>query len=137
MADATSTGTDPVAPAPAADQNIPQLQQVPSADQAISQASAPPSQLEAATVTSPAPAEATAASGPLQAQADASDTPELTDTSSDADSALGSEYDPSSYTASLTSSITAYKEEHGRRYHAYQEGRYLLPNDEQVCRPAF
>ena len=66
---------------------------------------------------------------PLEAQTDTTDT---TDTSSDTgDSALGSEYDPSTYTASLTSSITAYQFEHGRRYHAYQAGRYDLPNDEQ------
>lgn len=53
----------------------------------------------------------------------------------------------SSYTTSLASSVTAYKYEHGRRYHAYQEGSmctvntgfwhllmpiegYILPNDE-------
>lgn len=29
----------------------------------------------------------------------------------------------SSYTASITSSITAYQQENGRRYHAYQAGR--------------
>ena len=75
---------------------------------------------------SSAPLAAEATSTPLEAQ------PYTDDTSSDTgDSALGSEYDPSSYTASLTSSITDYKFEHGRRYHAYQEGRYDLPNDEQ------
>lgn len=36
-----------------------------------------------------------------------------------------------SYTTSLASSITQYQHQHGRRYHAYQSGRYLLPNDEQ------
>ena len=41
-----------------------------------------------------------------------------------------SQYDERSYTTSIASSITDYKYEHGRRYHAYQEGRYLLPNDE-------
>ncbi|KKZ67550.1 hypothetical protein EMCG_06784 [[Emmonsia] crescens] len=35
------------------------------------------------------------------------------------------------YTASVTSSVTDYQRENGRRYHAYKEGRYLLPNDEQ------
>ncbi|KAK2795948.1 hypothetical protein FQN51_009606 [Onygenales sp. PD_10] len=35
------------------------------------------------------------------------------------------------YTASVTSSVTDYQKENGRRYHAYHEGRYLLPNDEQ------
>ncbi|EZF71275.1 hypothetical protein H105_06480 [Trichophyton soudanense CBS 452.61] len=39
--------------------------------------------------------------------------------------------DQSSTTASLTSSIMRYTYEHGRRYHTYQEGRYLLPNDEK------
>ncbi|KAL8773030.1 MAG: hypothetical protein Q9209_002050 [Squamulea sp. 1 TL-2023] len=40
-------------------------------------------------------------------------------------------FDDGSYTTSIASSITDYKYEHGRRYHAYQEGRYLLPNDEE------
>lgn len=40
------------------------------------------------------------------------------------------QYDDVSYTTSIASSITDYKFEHGRRYHAYKEGRYLLPNDE-------
>ncbi|KAL8920700.1 MAG: hypothetical protein Q9172_004384 [Xanthocarpia lactea] len=39
-------------------------------------------------------------------------------------------FDEGSYTTSIASSITDYKYEHGRRYHAYQEGRYVLPNDE-------
>ncbi|KAL8698147.1 MAG: hypothetical protein Q9224_001985 [Gallowayella concinna] len=39
--------------------------------------------------------------------------------------------DAGSYTTSIASSITEYKYEHGRRYHAYQEGRYALPNDEE------
>ncbi|KAK2762057.1 hypothetical protein FQN54_001064 [Arachnomyces sp. PD_36] len=37
----------------------------------------------------------------------------------------------STYTASLSSSVVDYPEKHGRRYHAYHEGRYLLPNDEE------
>ncbi|KAI4192420.1 MAG: hypothetical protein LQ350_008656, partial [Teloschistes chrysophthalmus] len=40
------------------------------------------------------------------------------------------QYEVASYTTSIASSITDYKYEHGRRYHAYQEGRYALPNDE-------
>ncbi|KAG6995671.1 hypothetical protein G7Y79_00043g079550 [Physcia stellaris] len=51
--------------------------------------------------------------------------------SSDSDSGYGDLTDDSSYTTSIASSITNYKYEHGRRYHAYQEGRYILPNDEQ------
>ena len=74
----------------------------------------------------PNAAEATATSAPLEARSFTDDT-----LSESGDSALGSEYDPSSYTASLTSSITSYQFEHGRRYHAYQSGRYDLPNDEQ------
>ena len=62
----------------------------------------------------------------LAAQADTIDT-----TSDTGDSAIDDSYDPSTYTASLTSSITSYQYEHGRRYHAYQAGRYELPNDEQ------
>ncbi|KAK2730808.1 hypothetical protein FQN55_005509 [Onygenales sp. PD_40] len=35
------------------------------------------------------------------------------------------------YTGSLSAEARKYPEENGRRYHAYQEGRYLLPNDEK------
>lgn len=45
------------------------------------------------------------------------------------DSAYGDEI--STYTSSLTSSVTDFPSAHGRRYHAYLEGRYALPNDEQ------
>ncbi|KAL1987799.1 hypothetical protein VTN96DRAFT_2202 [Rasamsonia emersonii] len=45
------------------------------------------------------------------------------------DSSYGREL--STYTASLTSSALAYRHENGRRYHAYRDGRYLLPNDEE------
>ncbi|KAH7061285.1 S-adenosyl-L-methionine-dependent methyltransferase [Macrophomina phaseolina] len=46
----------------------------------------------------------------------------------DRDSAYGD--DEASFTTSLTSSVTAYKFEHGRRFHAYKEGTYRFPNDE-------
>jgi hypothetical protein len=36
-----------------------------------------------------------------------------------------------SETTSLTSSITAYRHENGRRYHAYKDGEYWGPNDEK------
>ncbi|KAL1964135.1 hypothetical protein VTN77DRAFT_7223 [Rasamsonia byssochlamydoides] len=36
----------------------------------------------------------------------------------------------STYSASLTSSVVNYRHENGRRYHAYRDGSYLLPNDE-------
>ncbi|KKA16356.1 Methyltransferase [Rasamsonia emersonii CBS 393.64] len=56
----------------------------------------------------------------------------------DNDSAYGEElhtvrltfYVSSTYTASLTSSVQDYRIENGRRYHAYRDGKYLLPNDE-------
>lgn len=50
---------------------------------------------------------------------------------SDASDADDESFDEGSYTTSIASSITEYKYEHGRRYHAYQEGRYVLPNDEE------
>lgn len=37
---------------------------------------------------------------------------------------------PSEDTISLTESVTDYPVEHGRRYHRYRAGEYLLPNDE-------
>ncbi|PKS08174.1 hypothetical protein jhhlp_005450 [Lomentospora prolificans] len=36
----------------------------------------------------------------------------------------------SAYTASLTSSIVDYPTEHGRRYHAFRSGKYIMPNDD-------
>jgi hypothetical protein len=48
--------------------------------------------------------------------------------SDDADSAFG---DIASETASLTSSIMKGRIENGRRYHAYQDGIYMFPDDEQ------
>ncbi|KAH8724032.1 S-adenosyl-L-methionine-dependent methyltransferase [Phaeosphaeriaceae sp. PMI808] len=35
-----------------------------------------------------------------------------------------------SYATSLSSSVTKYKWEHGRRYHSYRDGAYNFPNDE-------
>ncbi|RDW82385.1 hypothetical protein BP6252_03497 [Coleophoma cylindrospora] len=46
----------------------------------------------------------------------------------DADSAYGESVTSSS--TSLASSITNYQYENGRRYHAYRQGEYYLPNDE-------
>ncbi|TDZ35511.1 Secondary metabolism regulator LAE1 [Colletotrichum spinosum] len=46
------------------------------------------------------------------------------------DSAYGSETG-TTYTSSVTSSIYHYQYENGRRYHAYREGQYVLPNDDQ------
>ncbi|KAK2795571.1 hypothetical protein FQN51_000425 [Onygenales sp. PD_10] len=48
----------------------------------------------------------------------------------DTDSTIGSEAQ-STTSASLASSILNYEYSNGRRYHAYNRGSYLLPNDEQ------
>ncbi|KEF51927.1 uncharacterized protein A1O9_11916 [Exophiala aquamarina CBS 119918] len=50
---------------------------------------------------------------------------------SDTDSALGESVAGSSYSTSLASSVLNYQYENGRRYHAYRQGSYVLPNDEQ------
>src|SRR2546421_2047833 len=47
----------------------------------------------------------------------------------DNDSALGASVN-GSYSTSLASSILDYRYENGRRYHAYRDGEYLLPNDD-------
>ncbi|KAI9829801.1 MAG: hypothetical protein M1826_005378 [Phylliscum demangeonii] len=52
-----------------------------------------------------------------------------TDLQSEGDSAYGDEI--STYSASLTSSVVNYQYENGRRYHAFREGSYVFPNDEQ------
>ncbi|RJE21094.1 Methyltransferase [Aspergillus sclerotialis] len=41
------------------------------------------------------------------------------------------ETDVASSTQSLSSSVLNYKYENGRRYHAYREGEYLVPNDDR------
>ena len=51
------------------------------------------------------------------------------DRDDDLDSTLGSE-SSSLRSASLASSMRSYRYENGRRYHAYRDGKYLLPNDE-------
>ncbi|KAF2205385.1 S-adenosyl-L-methionine-dependent methyltransferase [Delitschia confertaspora ATCC 74209] len=53
---------------------------------------------------------------------------ETASNSGDSDSAYG---DLASETASLSSSILAGHYENGRRYHAYQSGKYMFPDDEQ------
>jgi len=47
------------------------------------------------------------------------------------DSAVGDLSSLSSCTTSLTPSVMDYKYENGRRYHAYKEGTYALPNDDE------
>ncbi|KAL6405764.1 methyltransferase domain-containing protein [Ilyonectria robusta] len=48
----------------------------------------------------------------------------------DGDSTLSIGHTVSS-TSSIRSSIIKYREENGRTYHAYKDGKYLSPNDEQ------
>ncbi|BDD61381.1 hypothetical protein MPDQ_001215 [Monascus purpureus] len=50
------------------------------------------------------------------------------DTISELDSTFS---DAGSDTTSLKSSVLKYRFEHGRRYHAFRDGRYLMPNDEK------
>jgi len=47
----------------------------------------------------------------------------------DADSSYSSDLE--SYTTSLASKATNFRFQHGRRYHAYEDGNYHFPNDEQ------
>ncbi|RDW61386.1 S-adenosyl-L-methionine-dependent methyltransferase-8 [Coleophoma crateriformis] len=68
-----------------------------------------------ADVTQPAPEPAE----PILAEAD----------DYDADSAIGTESITSS-TTSIAESIYKHRHENGRTYHAYKEGKYILPNDE-------
>ncbi|KIW07235.1 uncharacterized protein PV09_02092 [Verruconis gallopava] len=49
--------------------------------------------------------------------------------SSDQDSSFGEE-DRSTISTSISSSVTTYRTENGRRYHAFAENQYWLPNDE-------
>ncbi|KEZ42062.1 Uncharacterized protein SAPIO_CDS6479 [Scedosporium apiospermum] len=55
---------------------------------------------------------------------------EAYDAQEDADSSYGSDTE-SRATASVTSSIFHYQYENGRRYHAFREGQYVLPNDDR------
>ncbi|KAF2489681.1 methyltransferase domain-containing protein [Lophium mytilinum] len=52
------------------------------------------------------------------------------DTGSDNDSAYAGSVNSSTWTASLTSSIQHFREENGRTYHSYRDGKYILPNDD-------
>ncbi|KAF5009433.1 hypothetical protein FDECE_4365 [Fusarium decemcellulare] len=47
------------------------------------------------------------------------------------DSSFGGSQGSASYLTSLNSSILNYKYENGRRYHAFREGAYLVPNDDE------
>ncbi|KAL1850094.1 hypothetical protein Plec18170_007192 [Paecilomyces lecythidis] len=57
---------------------------------------------------------------------------EVDETSRDeTDSLAGESIGSASYLSSLSSSIRNYRYENGRRYHAFHEGAYLVPNDEE------
>lgn len=47
------------------------------------------------------------------------------------DPAFFTDSDGASSTQSLSSSVLNYQYENGRRYHAYREGEYILPNDDR------
>lgn len=67
------------------------------------------------------------------AEASAAETPppELeVEADDDHDSAAG-DLELHSSTASIGSSVMKFREENGRTYHAYQDGKYMLPNDER------
>jgi hypothetical protein len=76
--------------------------------------------------SSPTPAQISTAPVPAPVEVDDAPTENATD---DADSAIDQQL--STYTASLTSSVVDYPFEHGRRYHAFRGGSYIMPNDEQ------
>jgi SAM-dependent methyltransferase len=59
------------------------------------------------------------------------DTSSASDDRWELDSGIGSASAFSSSTTSLSPSIMDFKTENGRRYHAYKEGTYYLPNDEK------
>jgi SAM-dependent methyltransferase len=54
---------------------------------------------------------------------------DVDDNHSDADSSLGA--DNTSSTHSLRSSILDFRQENGRTYHAFRDGKYNLPNDDE------
>jgi hypothetical protein len=68
----------------------------------------------------------TAAAAPDQDQPP--QTPQIEADASDTDSALG-EVGSISSTTSINSSILKYREENGRTYHAFKDGKYVGPND--------
>ncbi|KAF5634196.1 TAM domain protein [Fusarium sp. NRRL 52700] len=47
------------------------------------------------------------------------------------DSVLAASLESGSYLTSINSSVLNYKYENGRRYHAFREGAYLVPNDDE------
>jgi len=56
---------------------------------------------------------------------------DITTDNTDVDSALGDGMSLFSSTASLRSSLLNHRDENGRKYHAFKDGKYLLPTDDQ------
>ncbi|KAK0609883.1 S-adenosyl-L-methionine-dependent methyltransferase [Bombardia bombarda] len=75
----------------------------------------------------PAAGSPAAIAGPTTEEALVVDTDQIDD-NADADSSYGTSIASSS--ASLASSILKFRQENGRTYHSYKEGKYILPNDE-------
>ncbi len=63
----------------------------------------------------------------MDREIDMSDTLEARGDFDDSDSGYG---DDTSMTTSIADSIYAYELENGRTYHAYNKGKYVMPNDE-------
>ncbi|KAH6867810.1 S-adenosyl-L-methionine-dependent methyltransferase [Thelonectria olida] len=96
----------------AEDQQPPQATETPATQQ--QELSAAPQSVQAATLEA-------LPENPLQAE----------DEHHDKDSALNRSEGFGGYAASLSSSIVNYRYENGRRYHAFRDGAYLVPNDEE------
>ncbi|KAJ4527870.1 hypothetical protein HRR83_000622 [Exophiala dermatitidis] len=57
-------------------------------------------------------------------------TPEVDDTDTESSASDSGYSDAACSTESVTPSVYAFEERHGRTYHAYHAGKYMLPNDE-------
>ncbi|CAK7212300.1 hypothetical protein SBRCBS47491_001416 [Sporothrix bragantina] len=89
---------------------------------------AAPSPPAAAAVSSPPKTRSGTASPRLVLEADDAPIDVEENLIGDGDSAIANSV--TTYTTSLASSVVDYPVEYGRRYHAYQTGRYTRPNDE-------
>ncbi|CAK7227273.1 hypothetical protein SCUCBS95973_006484 [Sporothrix curviconia] len=124
-------------PAPETESSPPAAEAAPSAPAA--EAASKPSAVEAAptpaaaaaAASSPAPQAEEALQEPaIEPAVEAEDAPIDVEEGimDDGDSAIADSV--ATYTTSLASSVIDYPVEYGRRYHAYQAGRYTRPNDE-------
>ncbi|CZS88133.1 related to TAM domain methyltransferase [Rhynchosporium graminicola] len=120
---------DIISTAAAIEDAIEDAAQVPSTDRATAEPSLPlPTGVEEA--PTPALPLAVPVLGPVQADVPAGAIEADEDEALDNDSAFGDDVSEASSRTSLSSGIKRYRVENGRRYHAYKEGNYLLPNDE-------